>query len=125
MIIKELTIQRDAFSVLGTRPAPNRLSIALEGSADMRVQSEFATMIYKIHDEARRNHVSMVTVNMQKLEFLSSGCFKGLCTWVRLLLERGTPYKLCIVSNPSYHWQSRSLQALRLLAPEHVTIEKP
>ena len=125
MIIKELTIQRDAFSVLATRPAPNRLSIALEGSADMRVQNEFATMIYKIHDEARRNHVSMVTVNMQKLEFLSSGCFKGLCTWVRLLLERGTPYKLCIVSNPSYHWQSRSLQALRLLAPEHVTIEKP
>ena len=97
MIIKELTIQRDAFSVLGTRPAPNRLSIALEGSADMRVQNEF----------------------------VSSGCFKGLCTWVRLLLERGTPYKLCIVSNPSYHWQSRSLQALRLLAPEHVTIEKP
>ena len=39
MIIKELTIQRDAFSVLGTRPAPNRLSIALEGSADMRVQN--------------------------------------------------------------------------------------
>lgn len=123
-MIKELTIQRDAFLIQTTRPAPNRLLVVFDGSADMRVQADLSAMIYKIHDEARRNKIQMVTINMQKLEFLSSGCFKGLCTWIRLMLERGTPYKLTIISNPAFHWQVRSLDALRLLAPDLVTVEK-
>ncbi len=124
MIIKELTMQRDAFSIESRRPAPNRLNVTFDGSADMRVQSDLSAWVFKLHDEARRNKVTSVTLNMQKLEFLSSGCFKGLCTWIRLMLERGTEYQLTIISNPSYHWQNRSLDALRMLAPDLVSITK-
>lgn len=124
MIIKELSFRRDQFSVETTRPSQTSLSVILEGSADLRVQSEFTSLIHKLHEEAIRSRVASVRVDMDKLEFLSSGCFKGLCTWVRLLLERHSTYSLCIRSNPKHHWQVRSLSALQLLAPDLIGVEK-
>ena len=124
MNIKELTFDRDTFAVETTRPQPRQLLVALSGCADLRVQSELGTLIHKIHEEARLMNASLVSVNMERLEFLSSGCFKGLCTWARLLLSREASYKLRILSNPKYHWQVRSLNALQLLAPDFISIEK-
>lgn len=124
MTLRDLSMQRDAFSIECSRPVPNRLHIVFDGSADMRVQNDLSAWVFKIHDDLRRTRVANVTLNMQKLEFLSSGCFKGLCTWIRLMLERGTDYKLTIVMNPAYHWQSRSLDALRMLAPDLVYLTK-
>lgn len=121
---RELSFQRDQFSVETTRPQPDKLSVVLRGSADLRVQTEFAVLISRLHEEAQASRVSSVCVDMDKLEFLSSGCFKGLCTWARLMLERGTTYKLQIRSNTKFHWQVRSLNALQLLAPDLISVEK-
>mgnify|MGYP000299391539 CR=1 FL=1 len=68
--------------------------------------------------------VQTVIIDMGELEFLSSGCFKCLCTWARLLLERDASYRLHIYSNPKYYWQVRSLNALRMLAPDHISVEQ-
>jgi hypothetical protein len=123
MSIKDLTIQRDTFAVETTRQQPRQLHVAFSGCADLRVQSEFSMLIHRIHEEARLMNVHVVNVNLDKLEFLSSGCFKALCTWARLLLGREGSYKLRILSNPRYHWQVRSLNALQLLAPNAISIE--
>ena len=122
--MKDLTFNRDTFSVETTRPQSRQLMVALEGCADLRVQSEVATLIHRIHEEARLMNATTVYVNMDKLEFLSSGCFKSLCTWARLLLSREAAYKLRILFNPKYHWQVRSLTALQMLAPDHISVEK-
>lgn len=124
MIIKDLTFNRDTFSVETTRPQARQLAVAMIGCADLRVQSEVATLIHRIHEEARMMNATLVFVNMDKLEFLSSGCFKSLCTWARLLLSREAAYKLRIISNPKYHWQVRSLNALMMLAPDLISVEK-
>lgn len=123
MIIKDLTLYRETFQVETTRPQRRELRVALTGCADLRVQSEFAALIHSIHQEAWNMNVSMVYVNMEKLEFLNSGCFKSLCTWVRLLVTRQATYKIRILSNPRYHWQARSLSAMHMLAPDLVSIE--
>ena len=124
MIIKDLTFNRDTFAVETTRPQSRQLSVALVGCADLRVQSEMATLVHRVHEEARLMNATVVSVNMDKLEFLSSGCFKSLCTWARLLISREASYKLRILSNPKYHWQVRSLTALQMLAPDYISIEK-
>jgi hypothetical protein len=124
MTIRELTFQRDTFSVTTTRTPPSGITVALSGCADLRVQAEFNTLVYQVHDKARQMHVQTVAVDMGELEFLSSGCFKCLCTWARLLLERDASYKLVIYSNPKYYWQVRSLSALRMLAPDLIAVEQ-
>lgn len=124
MNIKELTFHRDTFAVETTRPQSRQLMVAMSGCADLRVQSELGTLVHKLHEEARLMNANLVLVNMDRLEFLSSGCFKALCTWARLLLSREASYKLRILSNPKYHWQVRSLNALQLLAPDSISIEK-
>ena len=120
MPIKELSFERETFTVRTTRSLPAGLIIALSGCADLRVQAEF----YQVHDKARQLHVGTVIIDMGELEFLSSGCFKCLCTWARLLLERDASYRLHIYSNPKYYWQVRSLSALRMLAPDNITVEQ-
>lgn len=123
MIIKELSFQRDSFSVETTKLQARHLAVALEGSADLRVQSEFDSLIRRVHEEARLRDATMVYVDMSKLEFLNSGCFKSLCTWVRLRNHEGQ-YKIRILSNPKYYWQFRSLNALQMLAPDVITVKK-
>jgi hypothetical protein len=122
MLIKDLTFQRDSFSLETTRPQARQLTVALEGCADLRVQSEFDAAIRRIHDEARRKDMALICVDMTRLEFMNSGCFKCLCTWVRLRLSEGT-YKIQLISNPRYHWQVRSLNALEMLAPAVISIK--
>lgn len=124
MNIKELTFRRETFAVTTTRQAPSGLKVALTGCADLRVEAEFNSLVYQVHDKARQMHVQTVSVDMEELEFLSSGCFKCLCTWARLMLERDASYLLVVHSNPKYYWQVRSLNALRMLAPDLIRIEQ-
>jgi hypothetical protein len=123
MTIKSLSFDRDTFSVVTTRPRARQLTVDLVGCADIRVQSELGTLIHRIHEDARLMNANLVYVNMEKLEFLSSGCFKSFCTWARLLLSNEAAYTLRILTNPKYHWQARSLHALQQLAPQKISLE--
>ena len=123
MTIKNLSLDRDSFAVVTTRPKARQLLVELTGCADIRVQSELGTLIHRIHEDARLMNANLVYVNMEKLEFLSSGCFKGLCTWARLLLSNEAGYDIRILTNPKYHWQARSLHALQQLAPQRISLE--
>ena len=123
MNLQELSLHRDTFHASTARHGEHDLKVAFEGCADLRVQTEFAILIENIHQEAKSCGAVLVTVNMEKLEFLNSGCFKSLCSWVRLLITRQGNYKIHLVSNPKHHWQARSLNALRLLAPDLITVE--
>jgi hypothetical protein len=123
MSMQELTLRRETFSAETTRGQGHELKVVMEGCADLRVQNEFGTLLNGIHQEARNQNSAQVIVNMEKLEFLNSGCFKSLCSWVRLLIMRQGHYKIHILSNSKHHWQARSLNALRLLAPDMVTVE--
>jgi hypothetical protein len=124
MILKELSYVTDAFSVETSRLQQGQLSVSFQGCADLRVQNELAALVPKIHEAARQRRVHLVYLNLGKLEFLSSGCFKSLCSWVKLLLGPDAGYKISILLNPKYLWQAQSLNALRMLAPGLVTLQK-
>lgn len=122
MSLSELSLQRDWLSVSTTRLPSGELDVRMEGNADLRLQTEFSELIQRIHREAVKTGTQLVVVHMEGLEFLSSGCFKGLCTWIRLMLERSPSYRLRLLSNPQHHWQMRSLNAVQMLAPDLVEI---
>ena len=68
-----------------------------------------------LHGEAVRLGVRELAIDLRELEFMSSGCFKGL---VELLikaqdLEPSKRYVLRFISDPTQRWQERSLHALR------------
>lgn len=123
MIIKELSFQSDTLTVETSRLHSRHLAVVMSGCADLRVQSEVDSLVHRIHEEARSRDIALVYLDMGKLEFLSSGCFKSLCTWIRLRSREGT-YNIRILSNPKYYWQVRSLNALQMLAPDVITIKK-
>ena len=123
MSMESLSLRRNMFSAETTGPQAGRLLVTLEGSADLRVQHEFGELLHGVHHEARNLNVDQVVVSMERLEFLNSGCFKSLCSWVRQLITQQGAYKIHILSNPRHHWQVRSLNALRLLAPDIVSVE--
>lgn len=123
MITEELSLRRDTFSVKTTRVPGNKLHLQMDGCADLRVQNDIAVLLDRIHKEARNTSVTTVIVNMENLEFLNSGCFKCLCSWVRWMLGGPRSYVVTIISSPKHHWQTRSLSALRQLAPDLISVE--
>ena len=124
MSISGLSMQRESLSVTTARAASGELVVQMDGNADLRVQSEFSALLQRIHHEALKTNTRLVIVHMEGLEFLSSGCFKGLCTWIRLMLEKNPTYSLRLVSNPRHYWQTRSLHAVQMLAPDLVEIQR-
>lgn len=97
----------------------------LRGSAELQVSDQLGPFLVRVHQEALRLGVSEVTVDLLKLEFMNSSCFKRLVTWLSTLreVEGQPPYAVRFLSSPRVRWQKASLQALSCFAPGSVTVE--
>ena len=101
------------------------LTLSLSGMADLGVQSEFQTFVQEVDAEALRLHVNEVILEMTKLSFMNSTCFKYLCSWLGRVDGRKPQerYRFRLLSSNKQHWQRRSLHALRGFAPDLVEID--
>lgn len=97
----------------------------LRGSAELQVSDQLGPFLTRVHQEALRLGVREVTVDLLKLEFMNSSCFKRLVTWLSTLREVDgqPPYSVRFVSSSRVRWQKASLQALSCFAPGSVTVE--
>ena len=98
--------------------------VALKGDADYAAFDALETLLVRIHAESKRLGVREVVVDLRQLEFMSSSCFKSIVSWLTDIQElaEAKRYQVKLVSNPSYHWQKRSLHALRSFAMSLITI---
>ena len=103
----------------------SQLTLWLSGSADLGVQTPFASLVLDVDAEAVRLRVNEVILEIQKLVFMNSTCFKHLCSWLRRVGARmpHERYRFRLLSSSKQHWQRRSLYALRGFAPELVEID--
>jgi hypothetical protein len=55
---------------------------------------------------------------------MNSSSFKSFVSWITNIqeLEADHQYKVKFLSNPSMHWQKRSLHSLRCFAVELITV---
>lgn len=117
-------IVRDGFSILAAE-RPDAIHVTFSGTGDMEATPVLGTYLKELHAEAVRLRVSEVAFDLNDLDFLNSSCFKAFVWWISIVGDMDDPdrYRVRFLSNPSLHWQRRSLEALENFAPEVVVVE--
>jgi hypothetical protein len=118
------TINTKAFRASATNEG-TVATLRLVGTADVSVHAHVQNAVTAMRQQARVLGVTEVAVDMRELEFMNSSCFKCLITWLDDLLEQPADqrYRIRFLSDPSKHWQHRSLRALSCFAVDLVSIE--
>jgi anti-anti-sigma factor len=101
------------------------LTAKFRGTADVEAKPALDHYVEALHGEVRRIGVAKVVLDFRELEFMNSSSFKVFVTWLANVQELPVEkqYRIHFLSNPSMHWQRRSLAALSCFAVNLVTIE--
>ncbi|MET0791061.1 MAG: hypothetical protein ABW061_06025, partial [Polyangiaceae bacterium] len=99
------------------------LGIAFTGTGDMNATALLAEYLKQLHLEALRLNIAEVSCDLHKLVFMNSSCFKSFVVWIDTVKTSPVRYQIAFKTNPNLPWQRRSLEALRRLAANIVTIE--
>jgi hypothetical protein len=103
--------------------AENQLTIAFVGTGDVMAIELLGSYLKRAHAEATRLNVGEVTCDFRKLAFMNSSCFKAFVVWIDTVKNAPQPYRIRFRTDPGLHWQRRSLEALRRLATNVVSID--
>jgi anti-anti-sigma factor len=105
--------------------ADSVMTVRFRGTADVEAKPGLDHYVAAMHEEACRIGTSKVVVDFRELEFMNSSSFKVFVTWLSQVQElpADKQYRIHFLSNPSMHWQRRSLAALSCFAVDLVTIE--
>ena len=99
------------------------LRLVFTGSGDMNATGVVSEYLKLVHEEALRLGLAQVSCDFKQLTFMNSSCFKSFVVWIDTVKNSETRYQIAFLTNPSLPWQRRSLEALRRLAANLVTIE--
>ena len=100
-----------------------RLRLVFSGSGDLNASGLLSDYLKQVHLEAIRLNLSEVCCDFRQLTFMNSSCLKSFVVWIDTVKNSSHLYQIRFLTEPSLHWQRRSLEALRRLAANIVTIE--
>ena len=118
----ELEVAGESFGAVATLEQ-GHISIVFSGSGDMKAIELLAQYLKRVHERAMTEGIAEVRCDFRQLAFMNSSCFKSFVVWIDTVKNSGAAYKIGFVTNPTLHWQRRSLEALRRLAVDIVSIE--
>jgi anti-anti-sigma regulatory factor len=100
------------------------LVVQFTGNGDMEAVDSLGAYLKLVHRSAVELGVTRVAFDFSSLYFMNSSCFKAFVSLIDTV-SRTDPraYAVCFLTNPRIHWQRRSLEALRYLAPKVVEVE--
>lgn len=102
------------------------MAVRMEGNADTNAKPHFQSFFQQVHQASAEARVGETVVDLRKLAFMSSSCFKDLLTWV-MGVGAAPPeahrYRIRFVYDSRRGWQKRGLRALTVMAPDVVTLE--
>lgn len=118
----ELVSISDAkFSATATHSGTGIL-LELTGAADAAAKRNLARLLGQVHEQAKALGADEVKIDIRRLAFMNSSCFKDIITWLdRARADAG--YRIIFLSSATQHWQKRSLHALSCFARDLVSIE--
>jgi hypothetical protein len=101
------------------------ITVRLVGEAGMEAMSAMEKTLAGLHGEMQARKAPAAVIDLTKLEFMNSSCFKAFVTWIDRVqeLDPAAHYRIRFVSNPTILWQRRSLQALQCFAAELISID--
>jgi hypothetical protein len=103
--------------------ARQKLSIEFAGSGDMAAMLPLGEYLKQVHELATSQGLLEVSCDFRKLTFMNSSCFKAFVVWIDAVKNLPAPYKIRLQTDANIHWQRRSIEALRRLAIQVVTID--
>jgi len=99
------------------------LRLVFTGSGDMNATVVVNEYLKLVHEEEIRLGLAQVSCDFKQLTFMNSSCFKSFVVWIDTVKNSEIRYQIAFLTNPNLPWQRRSLEALRRLAANLVTIE--
>lgn len=98
--------------------------VELEGTADYAALAALEMIADRTHGEAVRLDARRVVVDLRRVEFMSSSCFKAVVGWIARIqdLPANDRYQVEFVAAAAHRWQRRSLHALQCFAEELVSV---
>jgi len=117
-------VASDAFNATAQRKDQS-LVLTLTGTADLRSQPSLEKFLFRINEVALGDSASEVVVDLRRLEFMNSSCFKAFVSWIGQLqeIEHARQYRIRFLSDARLLWQRRSLHALSCFAVDLITVE--
>jgi hypothetical protein len=100
-----------------------KLTVSFTGTGDVAAIELLGDFLKRLHLEADRLLVTEVTCDFRKLSFMNSSCFKAFVVWIDTVKNSARSYRIRFLTDPGMHWQRRSLEALRRLASNVVSVE--
>lgn len=100
-----------------------KLTIAFTGTGDVAAIELLSDYLKRLHGEAERLLVTEVTCDFRQLSFMNSSCFKAFVVWIDTVKNAARSYQIRFLTDPEMHWQRRSLEALRRLATNVVSVD--
>src|SRR5262245_47499743 len=94
------------------------------GNGDMEAVDPLGAYLKLVHRHALELGVSRVAFDFSALYFMNSSCFKAFVSLIDTVSRTDSrAYAVCFLTNLCIHWQRRSLEAFRYLAPKVVQVE--
>jgi hypothetical protein len=120
-----LELEAIAGAAFGCTPQleDRKLTISFSGTGDAAAIELLAGYLKRVHAEAERLALSQVTCDFRQLSFMNSSCFKAFVVWIDTVKNAPRAYQIRFLTDPEMHWQRRSLEALRRLATDVVSVE--
>jgi len=98
--------------------------LEMTGNADVAAKRHLGVLLQGVHEQTKRLGATRVQVDIRRLAFMNSSCFKDFICWLeRARAEDAGRYRIVFLSSVDQHWQKRSLHALACFARDLVSVE--
>ncbi|HVJ92246.1 MAG TPA: hypothetical protein VM580_20740 [Labilithrix sp.] len=103
----------------------SRIAVTMRGNADMESLRSLEAFLGELHDEAVGLRCRQVTIDMRELYFMNSASIKLVVAWIANVqaLSPTARYSIHLASNPNLSWQRWTLNALKSVAADLITVD--
>lgn len=122
--VEELSFDQSGMSVQTSRQG-DLLHTMLSGVAELAVRDRLTSFLKAIHSSAAGSEVQEVAMDLSRLEFMNTACFRAFVGWIQDLQElpHDRQYRIRFRSNSGQPWQRRSINALKCFATDLIIVE--
>ncbi len=124
MSARELSIDIGTFTATSVVD-PQGIHVVLSGECDLAALDPLDALLRALHDELVERHAQEMSLDLRAVDFMNSSCLTKVIQWITRMrvLPPESQYRIRFKANPRAPWQKRSLEAVRCLATERITIE--
>ena len=105
-----------------TQHEGSSITVHMKGNWDMKAVAPLDEFTRSLQTQARHLKVERVIMHLSEVEFINSSCLKSFARWLGAVGKSGQDlYSVTFCTD--LPWQRRSLEALKALAGDKITIE--